>query len=351
MRRYGVLVGKSTAQPADAPPQYLREIAQADRVNIDTHRWGLAAKGKYSSRKVLFFLFNQASETPEYIVKITRDPFFNPRLENEYRALTLLRERGIGDRETLPQVAFFGHQGGLAIVGETVIDGAPFRKRTKATADCPYAHSALDWLLNLGEATADTRVATPLQVAEGLDTLFKQLTRIYQIAPAHRDFLTSQIATIASSKAAFPLVFQHGDPGAWNVLVTGTGRAAFLDWEAAEPHGMPLWDLFYFLRSFGTWVSRSSGTTNSLKSFEQQFLIESALGPLLIDSVARYCERTGLSREMIEPLFYTCWLHRALKEATRLPLARLESGHYVNLLRLCIERRNTSALHRLFSSA
>jgi hypothetical protein len=86
-----------------------------------------------------------------------------------------------------------------------------------------------------------------------------------------------------------------------------------------------------------------------LKSFEQQFLADSALAPLLIDSVARYCERTGLSREMIEPLFYTCWLHRALKEATRLPLARLEGGHYVNLLRLCIERRNTSALHRLFS--
>ena len=28
------------------------------------------------------------------------------------------------------------------------------------------------------------------------------------------------------------------------------GRVVFLDWEAAEARGMPLWDLFYFLRSF-----------------------------------------------------------------------------------------------------
>ena len=35
-------------------------------------------------------LFNRAAEAPEYIVKMTRDPALNPRLENEHRALALL---------------------------------------------------------------------------------------------------------------------------------------------------------------------------------------------------------------------------------------------------------------------
>jgi len=42
-------------------------------------------------------------------------------------------------------------------------------------------------------------------------------------------------------------------------------------------------------------------------------------------------------------------MHRALKEATRLPAERLERGHYVSLLRLCIDRRSAPALRRLFA--
>ena len=57
---------------------------------------------------------------------------------------------------------------------------------------------------------------------------------------------------IAYAQAGTPvMVFQHGDPGVWNLLITPDGRPAFLDWEAAEHHGMPVWDLFYAARSVG----------------------------------------------------------------------------------------------------
>jgi hypothetical protein len=42
-------------------------------------------------------------------------------------------------------------------------------------------------------------------------------------------------------------------------------------------------------------------------------------------------------------------MHRALKEATRLRRDRVEDGHYVRLLRLCIEQRRAPTLHQLFS--
>jgi hypothetical protein len=114
--RYGMLAGHAVG-PSEQPPLYLRTIPREAGVNIERCRWGLAARGQYSSRKVLFFLFDQDSEAPAYIVKMTRDPALNPRLANECHALTLLYEEGIGDRETLPQVAFFGHHSDLAIVG------------------------------------------------------------------------------------------------------------------------------------------------------------------------------------------------------------------------------------------
>ncbi len=368
-RRYGALVGGAAAHLTDAPPRYLRSIARQAGVDIDHHRWGLSARGEYSSRKVLFFLFERASDSPdtspdtppntppdtppdtppEYIVKMTRDPALNPRLENEYGALTRLREKGIGDRETLPQAVFFGQHGGLAIVGETMIDGEPFRQRSRATADCSYVRAAIDWLLELGAATADRTSATPVQVASALETLFRRFVQVYRLAPAHRDFLADQIAAIRRRHEAFPLVFQHGDPGAWNAVVTQSGRVAFLDWEAAEPQGMPLWDLFYFLRSYCVGAARAGGTRNRLAGFAQHFLAESPLSPLVIESTRRYCERIALPARLIEPLFYTCWMHRALKESTRLTPAKLDRGHYVGLLRLCIAQRDAPTRGRLFS--
>jgi hypothetical protein len=347
--RQSTLAGQPAADLDEGPPRYLRAIAQDAGVDIGAYRWGLAAHGEYTSRKVLFFLFAGEGSTPAYIVKMTREPALNRRLENEQRALALLHEHGLGDRQVLPEAAFFGHHSGLAIVGETIVAGAPFRQRTDGTAECRYLHAAVDWLTDLAAATADRSGAGSLQVAEGLETLLERFVEIYQITPAHRAFLAELLGRIAGSPAAFPLVFQHGDPGTWNLLATPAGRTAFLDWEAFERQGMPLWDLFYFVRSYGVWSSRMAGVRDSLKGFERQFMADSALGTYLVAAVGRYCARSGLAPELVEPLFYTCWMHRALKEATRLPVDQLERGHYVGLLRLCIDGRDAPVLRKLFS--
>jgi aminoglycoside phosphotransferase len=349
MQRTGMLVGGTAAGLDERPPQYLRTLAQRAGIDLDQHRWGLSARSRFNSRKVLFFLFAPSSDEPEYIVKLTRDAAYNARLENECHALRLLHDRGLSAHGALPEVVFFGHHSDLAIVGETAINGAQFRARTKATADCPYARSAIDWLIDLGAATADPTAATPPHVAERLELLFNRFAQHYQLAPADRDFLTEQIALIAGSPAILPLVFQHGDSGVWNVMVRDDGVSVFLDWEAAEPQGMPLWDLFYFIRSFAMSVARTAGKQDSLSVFRQQFITDAPLSPLLIEATKRYCTRSGVPTQLVAPLFYTCWMHRALKEVTRLSAARLEQGHYVNLLRLCIEQRNAPVFRSLFS--
>jgi hypothetical protein len=340
-RRYGALLGRGAASSTDQPPLYLRTIARQAGVDIDHWRWGLSARGEYSSRKVLFFLFGPASEAPEYIVKMTRDPAQNPRLENEYGALAWLAERGIGDRETLPQVLFCGHHNQLAIVGETIIDGVPFEQRSSGAADCRLASSAVEWLIELGMGTIDA--VAPLEVSEALGTLLERFAQIYRLTPAQHDFLAGQIAAIGQLRGNFPLVFQHGDPGTWNIWVTKSDRIAFLDWEAAEQRGMPLWDLFYLLRTYGAWAMRAGAAGDIIKGFAEQFLSASPFQQLLIEATGRYCEQVGVSGKLVEPLFYTCWMHRALKESTRLTAGNLERGHYVNLLRASIERRENLA--------
>lgn len=348
-RRKGAIAAQPAVGLDQGPPRYLRQLAAQSGLTIDAYRWGLAAHGEYTSRKVLFFLFAPGSKTPTAIVKMTRAPELNRRLENEQRALTMLQQRGLSDPEVLPQVLFAGHHGNLAIVGESIVEGVPFRQRTDHSANCRYLHAAIDWLTDLASATAEHHHATPLQVSETLEGLFRRFCEIYEITPGHRALLLEQLRIIAGSQQSFPLVFQHGDPGTWNLFATPNGKAAFLDWEAFEQYGMPLWDLFYLMRSYSVGTARKAGINDSLKGFEQQWMSDTPLNAYLVGAVRRYCAQISLAPALVEPLLYTCWMHRSLKEATRLPTRRLEQGHYVNLLRLCLDRRTVPAFARLFS--
>lgn len=354
IRRTGVLIEDQATEPTDGPPRYICSIALQSGIDLSGYRWGLSAQGDYSSRKILFFLFNQEhryknDHGPDYIVKLVRNPAYNYRLENEYRALSLLVRHETHIRESVPTPVFFGYHCKLAIVGQTMIEGKPLNERTDFSAECPYLERAIDFLTDLAVDTADPYSSTPDGLAQALGELFNRFDRIYQLSPSHRTFLLDQISAVKSSKGKFPLVFQHGDAGTWNALITDDGKVVFLDWEAAEPEGVPLWDLFYFLRSYLRGVARHEGTRDAIRGIYQQFLINSPNSNLVIGSVQQYCCQVGLPRNFIEPLFYTCWMHRALKEATRILPEQTERGHYVNLLRFFIDYRKNPILNELFS--
>jgi aminoglycoside phosphotransferase (APT) family kinase protein len=339
--------GQLWARAPDGPPAYLRGLARASGVDLDGFRWCLAAPGRYSSRKVLVFLFEGRDAGPTYITKLVRDPALNSRLENEAQALRTLASCELPPTATLPRVAFAGRHAGLAIVGETVVDGVPFRSEPLAAPGGPAVRSAIGWFHALAQV-APGRRATGGEVADTLAELLDRLRRIYRLAPAHQRYLEDQLESLRSIEA-IPVVFQHGDPGPWNLLVTPDGRTSLLDWEAAEEAGAPLWDLLYFLRSHSIDHARAGGVRSAMEGFERQFLADTPVSRLVIEAVEGYRDAIGLPAQAVEPLFHTCWLHRALKEATRLAPEDLDGGHYVNLLRRCIDRAEEAAtLRRLF---
>ena len=342
--RSAVLAGLGVSGWLGRPPLYLREIARDADIDIDSHRWGMAAPGLYLSNKVLFLLFDRTSDRLDYVVKVTRDADLNGRLDNEWRALGELQARGF-DPHVVPRPAFFGSSGRLAVLGQTGIGGRRFTDGT-AEPGAPAARTAVEWLTEFGAATKVED--TGRTAADHLRGLFERFTEVYRLAPRHHDLLAANLEAIARSKSPFPAVFQHGDPGAWNLLVTANGSVAFLDWESAESRGMPLWDLFHFMRSFGVLVAHASGTEDRLRGFAQQYLEEGTLATLLATTTQRYCERVGVDAALVEPLFHMSWMHRALKESTRLDPDRLDRGHYLNLLRLCLDERDRPALRRVF---
>ena len=339
-RRRGILLDRSgTMGTTPKPPRYLVSLAERGGVDLTRYRFGLSASGLYNSNKVIFYLSAGKKRTPEIVVKMTRAGEFNFRLANEAAVLTRLRQNDIVEAGSYPELLFFDIYRGQAVLAQKVIPGEPFRRRTHLTAHCPFAQRAISWILQLGKASANTSAANSSQVAAGLEKLLTHFEKIYKPSEDERRFLRMQFDRIVSSRSALPLVFQHGDTGTWNLLVRPDGRVAFIDWENGDPNGMPLWDLFYFLRAFGTWISRQKGDRDREASFQKNFLAASPLSDLLAEATEEYCTEVGLAIALVEPLFYTCWVHWALREATRLSAANLQDGTYVRLLRLCIRER------------
>ncbi len=346
MPRRAVMLQRSQQQEqVSHAPQYLVDLAKPAGLDLRQYRFGLSARGKYNSNKTIFYAFEKTSARADLVVKMTRAPQFNARLENEYRVLALLEQHGYVERETFPRPLFFGHHAGLVVVGQKAVYGEPFRSRTQGMAQCPLAGQTLAWMTKLAASSAQKSSAA--EVGTVLEKLLQRFMAIYPFAKSESAFLSNQIQTLSRSAQAFPLVFQHGDPGTWNMLVSPEGKLIVIDWEAGEPQGMPLWDLFYFMRSFGNWCARCSGVRDALKAFTNNFIAPSEVGALLIETVEDYCGRVGLDRRLTGPLFYTCLMHRAMKESTRLTRNELEAGHYFNLLKLVIAEHESPALQAL----
>lgn len=346
--RTGIVVGAGSEAGPWRVPRFVAAVASEAGVDLDGYRWGLSARGRYSSRKAVFILFREPGTAPDHVVKLTRDPRLNPRLENEHRALAQLgRDRAMADG-TYPEVTFFGYHGGLAILGQKALEGAAFEARSIASDGCPHGRAAARWLADLAAATAERPAGSDgAGITEALGRLLESYQRLYAPDPDEHAFLADQVAALGT--APIPAVFQHGDPGTWNLLVTPAGQVAFLDWEAADPHGMPLWDLFHFFRSYGQLASRRQGIRDPLDGFARQFLAHTPVSRLLAESVEAYVDRLRLPGDLAGPLLLTGWMHRALKEATRLRPHRLAEGHYVRLLRLTISHWHNPALRRSLS--
>jgi len=325
-------------------PAYARTIAAAAGIDLSGWGWGVAARGEYDSQKVLMLLIPPGATSPTGLVKITRSGRHAARLENEGHALSRLMPLAMADGR-VPQPWFVGRHAERALLGESAIVGAPFASRAHWNADCPHLADALAWLTDLGAATREPVPAAT--VATSLLTLLDRYVAVHRPSTTERTALHDRFAAVGGIDRSIPTVVQHGDPGIWNLLVDPAGRTVFLDWEASEPDGLPLWDLLYLFRSYAVATSRRAGTRDRLSAASRHLLDASPLGDRLVMAVGAYRERVGVPAAAVEALIYGCWVHRSLKEATRMAPERLAEGQFVRLIRRMLSEPDAPTLARL----
>jgi PAS domain-containing protein len=319
----GVLLRRDRDSPT-LLPEYVRAVAHSCGHQLEDATWALASPRGYRSQKVVFHLLERRE-----IVKVTQDTRFNPRLGNEYAALRALESRPLPDPAIAPKPLFCGQHAGLLVVGESRLEGVPFRRRSTGSASCPVARATVDTLIDLATVGGP---GSGHEAAAALAALLEQYRHIHQPSSAHVRFLEGQIGRIAEAGNDFACAFSHGDPTTLNILVANDEAIRLVDWENAEPEGLPLWDLLHFVHAFAAWSTRLAGRRWTPAVAEATLFRPSPFRELLAGAIARYRAVRRLESELVPPLVFTFWIARALREATRRPPAAVADEHCARLL-------------------
>lgn len=324
----------------DRPPSWLEEIGRRAGGNAGGGAWNMSTPRDYPSQKTVAHLRSRAGGGRPLVVKVTQHPRFNDRLDNEARRLRELEVAARGAPARAPRAFGVTRVGGLAAVVEERLAGRPFLAVSRLAPDCGWAVDAVAAITGVGQATRT--VGPGHHLAEMISPLVEPFIVRHRPPAAVAAFLRSQVEVLAAAPEV-PAVMFHGDLGTWNLMVVD-GRVRILDWESAEMPGPPLWDLVYLLRSYAVRSGRRHGRGRD-RAITRHLLEGSSLTTAFDGWIRHYCRTLGLPRDLVAPLFHTCWMHRAVKEATRLRTD--QAGHYGPLCIRLVEGRSAPGLRRL----
>jgi aminoglycoside phosphotransferase (APT) family kinase protein len=269
-----------------------------------------------ASRHIVVLVLPAGGRTPSLVVKIPRLRDDRAGVEREAVNLHAAQEARAGGYETIPSLVAYAEHRGRPLLVQTALVGSPMNRAAIRRRPDRCVVRMVDWLEALpraGSAVAESaRDRHRRLIEEPLERFGRSVERDSEEASLVAATLE---LTRPLAGAELPLVFEHGDLSYPNLLVLDDGRAGVLDWELADPEGLPVTDLCFFL-AYVAFCRRNADTPDQqLAAFEDAFL---APGGWARPLVARHAERMGVSGECLSPLFLACWARYAVRLRSRL---------------------------------
>jgi hypothetical protein len=176
-------------------------------------------------------------------------------------------------------------------------------------ADLGHSAPALtDWLLALAgdPAPRPPEEWRPRLLEEPLRELETDYADVFPPA------LAARARTALAGLGPLPLVWEHRDFGSWNVVLTASGPAA-IDWESAEPEGLPFLDLVYLLTMSALQVEDGFAPGAPAAAIAAAvFEPTSEAGRVAAPCLERYGAALDIDRAEIPRLRLACWVVQAL---------------------------------------
>jgi hypothetical protein len=297
--------------------------------------WALLTGGPRTISKVIGVPLSAAGARPEIVIKFARVPEADSGLRHEADVLGELTAR----RSVIPgvpQVLATGRRCGRIAVAETAIHGVPLFSRLRRETYPELASRVTTLLIELAGASDpqprdswDTRL-----VGRPFETFQRQFSAA--VGAATLEAARRRLAALGP----LPLTCEHRDCAPWNLIVAADGQLGMVDWESAEPQGLPGMDLIYFLTNAAFMVEGALRPGRARETYARLLDRSSFLGRVAAACLERYCTAVGIEPGQLAALRVLCWIVHARSEHARAtadsagpPSVRaLQQGTFIGLL-------------------
>jgi hypothetical protein len=275
--------------------------------------WLLLSRGPRSISKVIGLVFRQGDRSPRLVAKIARVPEAAAGLLREADALRAIEALRPGGVPGVPRVHRVMRSRQEVTVLETPLIGAPLWSVLRPSRYHALALQATDWLVDLARDSGRAAVASTSRiVGPALD----RFSRMF--GPVVDDTALRSTEEMLRDLPPLPVVPEQRDFSPWNVLMMPDRTLAVLDWESAEPEGLPALDLIYFLTYLAFFHDGAMKSGAFRRSYRAALDASTFTGRVQSECLTRYRSSLGLSPEVLRALRVLLWVVHAPSDYRRL---------------------------------
>lgn len=271
----------------------------------------LLTTGHRSINKAVGLAFEAGEAAPAKAVKFARVAEAEPGLDREAAVLRQLQDER-PDLPGVPRLVGEGSRNGrLAVVQEAVVGESLLDALTAENFE-DVAKRVTRLLIELAAGSDRAPSADWRQrlVADPLDWF----ERHFGAVPAARELL--------DGLGDLPATIEHRDCSPWNLLLTPGGDPVLLDWESAEPAGLPGLDLVYFLANCAFVLDGALESGRTRETYARLLDPATPHGRVAAAATAEYAQALGISAEDLRRLRLLTWVVHSRSDYRHL---RLES--------------------------
>jgi aminoglycoside phosphotransferase (APT) family kinase protein len=290
----------------------IEAFLEAHRERLELERYGLTGPLSCvlvtprfrASSHVVCLVLPRGCTRPALVAKVPRLEQADAHVAREAANLQAVQALRPGGFDSIPRVVALERFQGHSIFVQTALVGKTLDRPTTRRDPDRWCRAILDWL-------GEIRLRVPAAPgAERLERLVeKPLHRLAEscpLQPEERGWLDETLERVAALRDV-PLagVFEHGDLSPPNILRLADGGVGVLDWELAEPDGLPAIDLFFFLSYAAFARVRARSTADYVRGFDQAFFGRRAWAR---PYVLAYARQNQIPTDALTPLFLACWV-------------------------------------------
>jgi hypothetical protein len=273
--------------------------------------WMLLTRGERSINKVVGLVFAEPEPWPRIVVKLARVPAAEPGLRREAQALEAVHARVPGVAGGAPRLLFCDNAAGPLALAETALQGTPLFSTITPERYRPLALVATNWLARLASSQGQAGSARHV-----VDSALREFATRFQAVVGSPELQATE--QLVAPLRGLPGVLEHRDFSPWNVHLAGEGSLAVFDWESAEPAGLPLTDLVYFLAYLAFFREGTVDTPRCVDSYRRARDPSTVTGAVHGECVEQYVGRAGLAAEHVRALHAITWVIHSRSEHDRL---------------------------------